>query len=163
MMGFHSAEGGTPFGCLSSKGPQGKLLVPYDFIAKKNPPFSRWASSCRRRDSNPHTLRHTPLKRACLPISPLRHNPSSLRKFPPSGGGSARDWTRTSTACAIRPSNVRVYQFHHPGRSLARRQRYKSFAIPPRLRQAQPDSLRQAQPDSLPLGQPDTLACAEFG
>ena len=59
---------------------------------------------CRRRDSNPHTLRHTPLKRACLPISPLRHR--------------ARDWTRTSTACAIRPSNVRVYQFHHPGRSV---------------------------------------------
>ncbi len=26
----------------------------------------------RRRDSNPHVLRHTPLKRACLPIPPLR-------------------------------------------------------------------------------------------
>lgn len=42
MMGFHSAEGGTPFGCLASPGPQGKLLVPYDFIAKKNPPRERW-------------------------------------------------------------------------------------------------------------------------
>lgn len=27
---------------------------------------------CRRRDLNPHTRRHTPLKRARLPISPLR-------------------------------------------------------------------------------------------
>ena len=27
---------------------------------------------CRRPDSNRHVLRHTPLKRACLPISPLR-------------------------------------------------------------------------------------------
>ena len=30
-------------------------------------------------------------------------------------GISARNWTRTSTPCGIRPSNVRVYQFHHPG------------------------------------------------
>ena len=28
---------------------------------------------CRRRDSNPHGFLHTPLKRACLPIPPLRH------------------------------------------------------------------------------------------
>ena len=28
---------------------------------------------CRRGDSNPHGLPHTPLKRACLPIPPLRH------------------------------------------------------------------------------------------
>ena len=27
---------------------------------------------CRRWDSNPHALRHTPLKRACIPISPHR-------------------------------------------------------------------------------------------
>ncbi len=27
---------------------------------------------CRRRDSNPHGLLHTPLKRACLPVPPLR-------------------------------------------------------------------------------------------
>jgi hypothetical protein len=27
----------------------------------------------------------------------------------------ALDWTRTSTSCEIRPSNVRVYQFHHQG------------------------------------------------
>ena len=27
---------------------------------------------CRRRDSNPHGFPHTPLKRACLPIPPLR-------------------------------------------------------------------------------------------
>ena len=41
--------------------------------------------SCRRRDSNPHSLRHTPLKRACLPISPLRqsdvHNINSVASF----------------------------------------------------------------------------------
>ncbi len=30
--------------------------------------------------------------------------------------GSALDWTRTSTSCEIRPSNVRVYQFHHQGK-----------------------------------------------
>jgi hypothetical protein len=28
---------------------------------------------CRRRDSNPHGFLHTPLKRACLPVPPLRH------------------------------------------------------------------------------------------
>lgn len=28
---------------------------------------------CSGRDSNPHTLRHTPLKRACLPIPPPEH------------------------------------------------------------------------------------------
>ena len=27
---------------------------------------------CRRRDSNPHTSRHHPLKMACLPVPPLR-------------------------------------------------------------------------------------------
>ena len=31
-------------------------------------------SWCRRRDSNPHGLLHTPLKRACLPVPPLRHS-----------------------------------------------------------------------------------------
>jgi hypothetical protein len=29
---------------------------------------------CRRRDSNSHSLRHYPLKIACLPISPRRHS-----------------------------------------------------------------------------------------
>src|SRR5258707_6730073 len=29
----------------------------------------RW---CRRGDSNPHGLPHTPLKRTCLPVPPLR-------------------------------------------------------------------------------------------
>jgi hypothetical protein len=28
---------------------------------------------CRRGDSNPHELPHTPLKRARLPVPPLRH------------------------------------------------------------------------------------------
>jgi hypothetical protein len=28
---------------------------------------------CRRGDSNPHGLPHTPLKRTCLPVPPLRH------------------------------------------------------------------------------------------
>jgi hypothetical protein len=35
---------------------------------------------CRRRDSNPHDFTHTPLKRACLPIPPLRHG--SVRTKP---------------------------------------------------------------------------------
>ncbi len=30
-------------------------------------------SWCRRGDSNPHELPHTPLKRARLPVPPLRH------------------------------------------------------------------------------------------
>jgi D-alanyl-D-alanine carboxypeptidase len=34
---------------------------------------------CRRPDSNRHVLRHTPLKRACLPISPLRHFNSKVK------------------------------------------------------------------------------------
>lgn len=45
-----------------------------------------WYPECRRRDSNPHSLRHTPLKRACLPISPLRPKKTG-----------AQDWIRTST------------------------------------------------------------------
>src|ERR1043165_1759098 len=32
--------------------------------------FVNW---CRRGDSNPHELPHTPLKRARLPVPPLRH------------------------------------------------------------------------------------------
>src|ERR1044071_3393657 len=31
---------------------------------------------CRRGDSNPHELPHTPLKRARLPVPPLRHEVS---------------------------------------------------------------------------------------
>jgi hypothetical protein len=27
----------------------------------------------RKRDLNPHTFRHTPLKRACLPVPPFRY------------------------------------------------------------------------------------------
>ena len=34
------------------------------------PPSRDW---CRSRDSNPDGLPHTPLKRACLPVPPLRH------------------------------------------------------------------------------------------
>ena len=34
---------------------------------------SEWSEWCRRRDSNPHGFLHTPLKRACLPVPPLRH------------------------------------------------------------------------------------------
>ena len=34
---------------------------------------------CRRPDSNRHVLRHTPLKRACLPISPLRLSVSKVK------------------------------------------------------------------------------------
>ena len=33
---------------------------------------------CRRRDSNPHGFLHTPLKRACLPIPPLRHGGANV-------------------------------------------------------------------------------------
>jgi hypothetical protein len=38
---------------------------------------------CRRRDSNSHSLRHYPLKIACLPISPRRQQPSILPRFDP--------------------------------------------------------------------------------
>ncbi len=57
----------------------------------------------RRRDSNPHVLRHTPLKRACLPIPPLRQLNSKIQipdfKFETWNLKltSAQNWTRTST------------------------------------------------------------------
>ena len=41
---------------------------------QKKPNCLGW---CRRGDSNPHGSPHTPLKRACLPISPLRHSAGS--------------------------------------------------------------------------------------
>ncbi len=37
-------------------------------IVRKTPRIKRALSWCRRRDLNPHGLRHTPLKRACLPF-----------------------------------------------------------------------------------------------
>ncbi len=57
----------------------------------------------RRRDSNPHARRHTHLKRARLPISPLRHfsivfelNRNRKEQFCGTGGG-----TRTRTLLPI--------------------------------------------------------------
>ena len=40
----------------------------YLIIHTKEPPIRASLSWCRRRDLNPHGLRHTPLKRACLPF-----------------------------------------------------------------------------------------------
>ena len=54
-----------------------KVFYILEFFAKEN--LSNWRSlyflglysiTCPRRESNPHTFRHTPLKRACLPIPP---------------------------------------------------------------------------------------------
>ena len=45
------------------------LSVPADWYASKK----LW---CRRRDLNPHGLRHTPLKRACLPFHHFGKNVS---------------------------------------------------------------------------------------
>ncbi len=53
------------------------LEVAIDWLAaglNRTPaPGSDSRTWCRRRDSNPHGFPHTPLKRACLPIPPLRH------------------------------------------------------------------------------------------
>ena len=35
-------------------------------------PKHRFSSKCREGDSNPHAVKHTPLKRTCLPIPPSR-------------------------------------------------------------------------------------------
>jgi hypothetical protein len=42
--------------------------------SRSSTPLVRWSSEgwCRRGDSNPHGSPHTPLKRACLPVPPLR-------------------------------------------------------------------------------------------
>ena len=53
----------------------------------ESPLVSRW---CRRRDLNPHGFPHHPLKMACLPVPPLRHN------------GSARDRAVTGGAAPPR-------------------------------------------------------------
>ena len=78
---------------------------------KRNPAAAGFDLKCRRRDSNPHTLRHTPLKRACLPISPLRHQKKHnliLSSSPVLEKGRrmrcAQDWTRTSTPYGTTPS-----------------------------------------------------------
>src|SRR5512134_2989012 len=36
---------------------------------------------CRRRDSNPHGFLHTPLKRACLPVPPLRQVKENIHYY----------------------------------------------------------------------------------
>ena len=43
------------------------LGLAFPFRSLFFPPFCRW---CSGRDSNPYALRHTPLKRVCLPIPP---------------------------------------------------------------------------------------------
>ena len=49
-------------------------LKGFELDFKKGKPDGQpgFPTEYRRRDSNPHVLRHTPLKRACLPIPPLR-------------------------------------------------------------------------------------------
>ena len=42
---------------------------------------------CRRRDLNPHGLLHTPLKRARIPIPPLRHKLFTFQIFGSGVGG----------------------------------------------------------------------------
>jgi hypothetical protein len=58
-----------------------------------------------------HLLRLTPLKRACLPISPLRQAQFKNTKFNIQNIEmlnveffGAQDWTRTSTPCGTTPS-----------------------------------------------------------
>jgi hypothetical protein len=67
---------------------------------------------CRRGDSNPHSLRHTPLKRACLPISPLRQVSVRIQGAPVRLDWSfvfgAQDWTRTSTPVKALPPQSSV-------------------------------------------------------
>ncbi len=65
-------------------------------------------SWCRRRDSNPHVSRHTPLKRACLPISPLRL-PFSL--VPRTGPACRQVRTRTLISFSRIPYLSRFKKF----------------------------------------------------
>ena len=44
----------------------------------KSPTLRRWAFWCGRWDLNPYALRHTPLKRTCLPIPALPLDPANL-------------------------------------------------------------------------------------
>src|SRR4029077_18202102 len=48
----------------------GRRLPSCFFLSQNQMATERW---CRRGDSNPHGLPHTPLKRAGLPVPPLRH------------------------------------------------------------------------------------------
>src|SRR5215213_7049473 len=48
-----------------------------------------WEGWCRRPDSNRYGLPHTPLKRARLPIPPLRHKEHSSPTYCSAGGRSA--------------------------------------------------------------------------
>src|SRR5213594_2555409 len=47
-----------------------------------------WKSWCRRGDSNPHGLPHTPLKRARLPVPPLRRGNGAAPRGVDPGAGS---------------------------------------------------------------------------
>jgi hypothetical protein len=75
--------------------------IPIEAATKKPSNFKNLKAfdQYRRWDSNPHVLRHTPLKRACLPIPPLRHfSPwTEIYYF------CAQDWTRTSTPAKALP------------------------------------------------------------
>ena len=55
---------------------------------------------CRRRDSNPHGFPHTPLKRACLPVPPLRRL-GACRRIPSLRGEGDAD--RCKAAGAKKP------------------------------------------------------------
>ena len=65
--------------------PQGVLvLTSHKKIATQRIAILKW---CSERDSNPHGLRHTPLKRTCLPIPPPERflKPHICRYFPSDG------------------------------------------------------------------------------
>src|ERR1043165_1497473 len=60
---------------------------------------------CRRGDSNPHELPHTPLKRARLPVPPLRHLGRSFTSYF-EGSGDAVDPVDVGTAAGAAAEGV---------------------------------------------------------
>ncbi len=104
---------------ISGKKVTFSLREPYDFVSsllasapiatltmsasrrEENPQSLKW---CSGRDLNPHALRHTPLKRTCLPISPPEHLCGG-RVFYPRRRGSAsvlRGFVRKKERGALR-------------------------------------------------------------
>src|SRR5262249_39058832 len=69
---------------------------------------SRRKEWCRRGDSNPHGLPHTPLKRARLPIPPLRPSKRRVCAAPPSLSMQRASDRRSSAAQADQATCARL-------------------------------------------------------
>ena len=94
LRGFASAGSICSLSGLTSCRPSANPLNPHKAfkvftirLLKTIEPQGLIVFNCRRRDLNPHRLPHTPLKRARIPIPPLRHRIFNFQDFRCGVGG----------------------------------------------------------------------------